>query len=150
MGLAYRSEHFISKPSRAGSRTAPPAKQVGYDTHKLHQTSAEGRRKIPDSFIRKILERHFNNLADAVLRETQYISSPSTIRRSPSFEKLVRLGDLSTKKLLQRLQRGDVRLVWLLALRAITNENPVPDHSKGIIKEMAASWLRWGQQKGLV
>lgn len=39
---------------------------------------------------------------------------------------------------------------WYWALKAISNEDPVPPEDRGAIKSMKAAWLRWGEAKGFI
>ena len=37
---------------------------------------------------------------------------------------------------------------WFWALNAITGADPVPESSRGIMREMVKAWLDWGTQHG--
>lgn len=39
---------------------------------------------------------------------------------------------------------------WFWALEAITEENPVPQESRGRVREATEAWLAWGRERGLI
>jgi hypothetical protein len=39
---------------------------------------------------------------------------------------------------------------WFWALRAITGANPIKPEQQGRIQEMAAAWIEWGRERGVI
>jgi hypothetical protein len=37
---------------------------------------------------------------------------------------------------------------WFWALHAITGADPVPESSRGVMRDMVKAWLDWGAQNG--
>ena len=39
---------------------------------------------------------------------------------------------------------------WFIALHELTGAGPVPKESRGRLHEMAAAWVSWGKDNGLI
>jgi hypothetical protein len=66
----------------------------------------------------------------------------------PAYRAIIDLGWQVVPLLLRDLEREPVH--WFEALRAITGEDPVPPESWGNVSTMAATWLAWGRDRGLI
>jgi len=64
----------------------------------------------------------------------------------PSYQRIVGMGQDAVPFLLEELERKPRHLFW--ALHAITGADPVPEQSRGKIKEMANAWIEWGRGQG--
>ena len=78
--------------------------------------------------------------------ETYYLSSAKELQKHPSFRAIVEMGEPVIALILDDLKRRPSLLV--LALSAITAENPVPDADRGIVRAMANAWISWGRRNG--
>jgi hypothetical protein len=96
---------------------------------------------IPDSIQRKFLR-----LRDQWLSERGPESSTSRLVLHPAYQTIIGMGSDAIPLLLRELeQRPDA---WFWALRAITEENPVPAQAAGDGQAMAKAWIRWGKERG--
>jgi hypothetical protein len=65
----------------------------------------------------------------------------------PAYLKIIGMGWDAVPFLLQELKNEPD--LWFLALRSITDENPVTDEIRGNIKAMSKAWLTWAEERGL-
>jgi hypothetical protein len=65
----------------------------------------------------------------------------------PAYQKIIGMGPGVVPLLLRELE-NDLD-VWFWALRAITEENPVPKEARGDGAAMARSWLDWARRRGI-
>lgn len=89
-------------------------------------------------------ERTFRDLAERWYEDTLYTSSISKMTMHPAYLRIIGMGARAVPLLLRELERtGDH---WLVALHAITGEDPAPvDASFG---EAVEAWLTWGKENG--
>jgi len=73
-------------------------------------------------------------------------SSSRELAKHPAYEAIIRLGRPVVPLLLRELQREPDH--WFIALRSITNADPVPPEHRGDLRAMAADWAAWGQANG--
>jgi hypothetical protein len=92
----------------------------------------------------------FDRKAEQWLEDTQWLSSVSAITRHPLYEEIVVLSRPAVRRILARMQQGDIHVHWFPVLRDITGSDPVPPHKRGRIREMAAEWLDWGRANHLL
>lgn len=71
----------------------------------------------------------------------------------PAYQQIIGMGKAAIPFILAELQ-SEVNTGepddWFSALWAITQENPIPQQSRGKIYEMADAWIKWGKQMGYV
>lgn len=92
------------------------------------------------------VERKIRRLADQWRKETMLLSSTTEIVSHPAYLKIIGIGVAAVPFILRELlERGGH---WFLALRSITEENPVRPEDAGKMKKMAEAWVLWGHQKG--
>ena len=91
------------------------------------------------------LSRRFDVLADAWVKDTEAYSSVGSIRAHRAFPLLTAMGRHAIKRALLRLKNGDVRVHWLILLKSISGEDPVPPENRGRVHLMAQHWLKWGK-----
>lgn len=149
MSYHCTSAQLVSSASRI--RT-PKTHAVRKNYCKVRSRSARYNydKRTVEGLIETLSNRRFDNLAVRLLRDTQITSSPSVMAQNENFVAISRMGERATKRILRRMSAGDIRLIWLIALRVITKENPVPQHSVGIVAEMGQHWLAWGKQQHLI
>lgn len=96
------------------------------------------------------IEQQFKELADDWRRQKGPISSITLKVMIPSYQRIIGLGSGVIPLILKELERQPDH--WFYALEMLTpeNENPVSDREAGSIKKMAAAWVRWGKEKGLI
>jgi hypothetical protein len=97
----------------------------------------------------------FDELAADWKRDTRRRLSSSAwdMAMNPKYVAIIGMGlsavPLILKQLRSELEAGQPDH-WFVALWAITQENPVPESSRGKIKEMAKAWLAWGEREGFL
>jgi uncharacterized protein (DUF433 family) len=63
-----------------------------------------------------------------------------------AYRQIISMGPVAIPLLLDELERQPDH--WFLALHELTGADPVPKESRGNLREMAAAWLRWGEENG--
>jgi hypothetical protein len=92
--------------------------------------------------------RKFERLAAIWKKESAVLSSPAEKALLPSYQRVIGMGPVAVPFILEDLQRAPN--FWFWALRALTGKNPVPESSRGRVREMAEAWLDWGRRRGLI
>lgn len=95
-----------------------------------------------------VLEARFRELASAWMRDVINCSSVTQMSMHPAYQQIIGMGPDAVPLILRELEREANH--WFWALRSITGEDPVPPASRGRVREMAAAWLSWGRQRGLL
>ena len=90
----------------------------------------------------------FQTLADQWKTATALLSSTTAMVSHPTYRAIIALGPPVVPLLLHDLEREPVH--WFEALQVITREDPVAREHWGNIAAMAADWLTWGRQRGLI
>jgi len=73
-------------------------------------------------------------------------SSSARLCDHPAYRAIVDLGADVVPLLLQELEREPDH--WFRALHALTGADPVPEESRGKVREMAVAWIHWGREHG--
>ncbi len=97
---------------------------------------------------RQPIGQRFAELAATWREERGFTSSVNDMILSHSYQRIVALGLRALPYILLDLKSGPDH--WFPALAAITGANPVPPEAAGDLHRMAAEWLRWGDEEGLV
>ena len=98
------------------------------------------------SLSRRSIEQQFFELAQSWKSDTLLLSSATDIVTHSAYQRIIGMGEKIVPLILRELQ--DDPNHWFWALKAITGENPAPPEYAGKIKEIAACWLKWGQERG--
>jgi hypothetical protein len=115
------------------------------DISALVQTIVEKNiEKVPDGG--GTLAQEFAQLADQWRKERGATSMAKHMAEHPAYRKIVAMGDKAVPLILAELERQPDH--WFIALHEITSASPVPEESRGKIKEMADAWIQWGRQHG--
>lgn len=73
-------------------------------------------------------------------------SSTARLAMHPAYQKIIGMGPAVVPLLLRELESEPE--AWFWALRAITEEDPVPPEIRGDGGAMAQAWLKWGKEWG--
>jgi hypothetical protein len=92
------------------------------------------------------LRSKFAHLTKQWKDETQFASTMIEIALHPAYQQIIGMGPAAISLILQRLKTEPDH--WFWALKAITGEDPVPESSRGRLKEMTEAWLNWGRRQG--
>lgn len=94
----------------------------------------------------KGIEAYFKFLVSKWKAETQLQSSVKIMIEHPAYQKIIALGKEAIPLLLNELSKNPNH--WFVALKRISNEDPVNKEDRGNIKKMVKSWLNWGREQG--
>lgn len=92
------------------------------------------------------LERQFLDLAATWKRERGPHSSSARLAEHPAYQRIIGMGPDVVSLLLRELEREPDH--WFRALHALMGADPVPLKGRGMPREMAQAWLRWGRNQG--
>lgn len=90
-------------------------------------------------------EESFNEQAERWKNETGHLSSITKAIVHPSYLRIIGMGKQAIPLLLKELQERPDH--WLVALNAITGEDPAPEDAT--FMEAVAAWIHWGRSKKL-
>jgi hypothetical protein len=101
------------------------------------------------------LEGRLRQQAEQWDRETAHLSSPLQRMMHPSYQAIMGMSAESAedKRNVIRFLLRDMnqnRRDWLLALSYLTDENPINPKDSGKTDKMIMSWMKWGEEKGLL
>jgi hypothetical protein len=88
----------------------------------------------------------FTQLASEWEEETAHYAMLKKRYSHPAYQKVIELGSSIVPHILNRLEKSPDW--WFMALRTITNENPVEENNS--FEEAIDLWLHWGKEKGLI
>jgi hypothetical protein len=92
------------------------------------------------------VEKKFFRLRDEWKAQRGHESSTMKTVMLPAYQKIIGMGPDAVPLLLRELEANIDN--WFWALMAITEEDPVPDETRGDGGAMAQAWLEWGKGKG--
>jgi hypothetical protein len=88
----------------------------------------------------------FARLRDEWKQQRGPYSSSVKLAQHPAYLKIIGMGPDVVLLLLRELERDPD--MWFVALRSLTESDPVSEDIKGNVKAMAAAWLKWGKEQG--
>ena len=94
------------------------------------------------------LEQKFRRLASQWKQDTAILSTADQICMHSAYQQIIGLGPAALPLILRELQREVDH--WFWALYSITGADPIPEESRGNMREMAQVWLEWGRERGLI
>lgn len=90
----------------------------------------------------------FKKLAEIWHKDTDHHSFSYLITSHEAYLKIIAMGVVAIPFILQDLQERGGN--WYVALRILSDQDPVPLESKGDVPLMKESWLRWGRDNGYI
>ncbi len=90
------------------------------------------------------LEQTFRELAEEWYKDTRTAPSVSRMVMHPAYLRIIWMGRKAIPLLLRELER--TRDHWLVALYAVTGEDPAPKEAN--FDEAVDAWLAWGRREG--
>ena len=91
--------------------------------------------------------RRFHQLAWQWRADTQWLSSTTEIAMHPAYQSIIGMGPEALPMIISELRTNSGHWYW--ALKAISNEDPVPPGDRGVIRKMRVAWLHWADQQGI-
>jgi hypothetical protein len=112
----------------------------GYEVaiHFVKEIVARRKIKEPDA------EELFREQSERWKRETAHISSVNKMVTHPSYLRIIGMGREALPLILSELRERPDH--WLVALNAITGEDPASEGAN--FHEAVKAWIRWGESKG--
>jgi hypothetical protein len=89
-------------------------------------------------------EQLFHEHVERWKNETGHLSSITKMITHPSYLRIIGLGREGLPLILRELRERPDH--WLVALNAITGEDPAPEGAR--FSEAVAAWIKWGEAKG--
>ena len=93
---------------------------------------------------RQVLDQLFHDLVERWRNETGHLSSVTRMVLHPSYLRIIGLGRGGLPLILRELRERPDH--WLVALNAITGEDPAPEGAS--FREAVAAWIKWGEIRG--
>lgn len=125
--------------------------------HRIYNSRVFWRNAVTDVFglhivehEKSTIEQQFKELADDWRLQKGPISSVTLKSMIPSYQRIIGLGSGVIPLILKELERQPDHWFYALEMLTAENENPVSDRDAGNIKKMAAAWVRWGKEKGII
>jgi hypothetical protein len=94
------------------------------------------------------IREQFGRLVRQWKEERGPTSSARRMAAHPAYRAIVGLGKPAVPLLLAELERQPDH--WFIALHELTGANPVPESARGRVAVMAAAWVQWGKEHGLI
>jgi len=131
MYITFKVHHF---PLFISEQSPPPSPSVIASIGEVPSTGNE----------REKLERTFRHLVEQWKKDTLHWSSVAKMIAHPSYRRIMGMGPDALPLLLRELRECPDH--WLIALNAITGEDPAPPDST--FHQAVDAWLAWGVQRG--
>jgi hypothetical protein len=93
---------------------------------------------------RRVLDQLFHDHVERWRNETGHLSSVTKMVLHPSYLRIIGLGRGGLPLILRELRERPDH--WLVALNAITGEDPAPEGAN--FREAVAAWIKWGEIRG--
>jgi hypothetical protein len=100
----------------------------------------------PEGVLDKADVERFRRLVDEWHKETEGLALASRICSHPAYLKIIGMGKPAIRLILNELAKEPDH--WFLALRVLTDANPVRQEDAGRMRTMAEAWLSWGKEHG--
>lgn len=103
---------------------------------------------LPAKDVDPDTESRFKQLVEKWETETIHLSSMSAMAMHPAYQEIIGMGPPVLPLLLKEMRDNPGHWGW--ALRAISGTDPVRESSRGKLQEVAAAWVAWGRERGLL
>lgn len=80
--------------------------------------------------------------------QSRFLSNSAQIALLKPYQRIIGMGLPAVSLILHELEREPDH--WFWALEAITGVDPVPPEAAGRVRAMAAAWVRWGRENGML
>jgi hypothetical protein len=118
--------------------------QVSRTMLDIRLDSHTGRRLKRGAPANPALEAEFKTLVEKWHKDTQHVSSVRKRIEHPAYRRIIEIGSNVLPMLFRELNERPSH--WLVALHAITHEDPAPEGST--FREAVGAWLAWGRDRG--
>jgi hypothetical protein len=142
-GYAVRRDKLKEHEEKVPRRKHAPRREGMFT---CAEESASTSRTVVQDFVTPTTEKKFIRLKDEWKSKRGPESSPVNLAMHPAYLKIIGMGQAAIPLLLRELERQPD--MWFLALRSITEEDPVSEEHRGNVKAMAGDWVEWGRESG--
>lgn len=149
MSLALSISEFAEEICKAVEQSTSPelaATSMNREQLKSRLIEILSKRPFPVDANASDLEQTFQRLAKEWQEETGHLSSMTKMVMHPKYQRIIGMGPAVLPFLFRELQKNPDH--WFWALQAITDEDPTQPEDIGNVPKMAASWLKWAEEKG--
>ncbi len=94
------------------------------------------------------LALRFQLLSSRWKEESRFLSLAKQMSQLPSYQAIIEMGAEVLPFIFAEMQTQPHH--WFIALRHLTNENPVKPESKGNIQKMTNDWLEWAKKQQII
>ena len=142
----YRSSHKVHKRyhlyALVQANLPRRARHLGrgYGTATHIAEVMVGRRRDDDSALEQLFHEHVERWKS----ETGHLSSVAKMVIHPSYLRIIGLGHEGLPLILRELRKRPDH--WLIALNAITGEDPAPVGAT--FRDAVGAWIKWGESRG--
>ncbi len=92
------------------------------------------------------IEAEFNQLVSNWKTSRRASSFSTAMSAHPAYLRIIGMGEKALPLILRELEKELDH--WFVALKAISGADPVPQQSRGNLREMANAWIQWGREQG--
>ena len=131
------------------SKTSNPSNNnqfIKKDYRNINIKPVPSRLAAPVYIFKNLKQKEFVQLAAKWKEETAGSSSLSKKLINLSYLRIIAMGEIVVPLILQELKHSPDH--WFVALKAITNADPVVNGAS--FDEAVNDWLKWGQNQGLI
>ncbi len=148
--LARLAELHLQYPVLVrGEFTSDAFERVAHNNEELQQAVIEAFDASPTQHACVFsMPVTLGELLERLSQDTGIYSGSRERANHPNVKKIVAFGDLATRYLLTKMAAGEHHWEYLILLRELTGENPVPPEHRGYIEAMSLDWLRWAKDAG--
>lgn len=95
-----------------------------------------------------LMELQFYLLSTKWKSESQYLSFTKDRIYLDSYQAIIDMGKVALPFIFREMEQQPQH--WFVALKKITNENPVLTEHQGDIKQMTKDWLQWAKKQEII
>jgi hypothetical protein len=139
-------KHFSRECDYAFADNRARLSKAHHNTHHSYEQASHlaglrSRGRQSNQFLTQLFREH----ADRWKTDTGHMSSITRAIAHPSYLRIIGMGKKAIPLLLKELRERPDH--WLVALNAITGEDPAPEGAN--FTEAVAAWVKWGEAKNL-
>ncbi|WP_286394169.1 hypothetical protein [Pseudanabaena mucicola] len=143
---AKRSKKYLAYPVSKANNPSNNNQFIKKDYENTNIKPLPSRIAAPVYIFKNLKQKEFVELAAKWKEETAGSSSLSKKLLNLSYLRIISMGEIVVPLILQELKHSPDH--WFIALKAITNADPVSDGAS--FNQAVDDWLKWGKSKGLI
>jgi len=144
--VAKRSKKQLAYPVSKTNNLSNNNQFIKTDYNNTNTKPIPSRLTAPIYIFKNLKQKEFAELAVKWKEETAGSSSISKKLLNLSYLRIIAMGEIVVPLILQELKHSPDH--WFVALKAITNADPVANGAN--FDQAVNAWLKWGQNQGLI